>query len=256
MPHTSFEQFLSVLLDDVARRRVGLNLDDAEAARIASNPKIAHAYYDNWVNPPPPPAAPPAGWYPAPHAGGIAQYWDGVKWLASAPPSSRAPATPPASCDSSQSFMEAHPALVVACAAAFFSLLAILPWPYEYYVFLRWALSITAVFIGVHAIRSEQQMWLFAAIPIFVLWAPAAFFTLDRAVWSVLNVTAAVVLVAAGWFLSGPMTARPDGKRRWEWWKIAALTFGIGLALAFLGQPAIGAVDCDIAFERSGTACY
>lgn len=256
MPHTSYDQFLSVLRNDVARKRVGLSITDADAARIASDPKLARAYYDNWVNAPRPQAPPPAGWYPAAHAGGTLQYWDGAKWLASSPPPSRAPVALPSSRNSTQSFMEAHPAFVVSCAAAFLSLLAIFPWPYEYYIFLRWALSITAVFVGVHAVRSKQQMWLMAAIPIFLLWAPAAFFPLDRALWSVLNVVAAGVLVAAGWFLWGPVTARPDGKRRWEWWKIAALTFGIGLVLAFLGQPAIGAVDCDITYERSGGACY
>lgn len=31
-------------------------------------------------------ANPPAGWYPAPHAGGQLRYWDGARWLEGAPP--------------------------------------------------------------------------------------------------------------------------------------------------------------------------
>ena len=255
MAHTSFQQFLNVLRNDAARRRVGLNITDAEAEQIAGDPNLARAYYDWWVNAPRPDSSVPAGWYPAPHARNQMRYWDGGKWLASSSPTPNVGASP-SSRSVTAPFTEQHPAFVVTIIAAFLSLLAILPWPYEYYIFLRWTLSITAVFVGVHAVRNKQQGWLFAAIPIFLLWAPAAFFPLDRGVWSVLNVLAAGVLVASGWFLGGPPTPRPDGKPRWEWWKIAVLSFGIGLVLALLGQPAINAVDCDLSYERAGTSCY
>ena len=255
VPHTSYEQFLNVLRNDAARRRVGLNITDAEAARVASDPNLARAYYVNWVDAPHPQPSVPAGWYPAPHAGNQMRYWDGSKWLADSPPTRNAIPVP-SSRTSTLPFTEEHPAFVVACIAALLSSLAIFPWPYEYYIFLRWTLSTTAVLLGVHAVRGKQQMWLFAAIPIFLLWAPAAFFPLDRGVWSFLNIVAAAVLVAAGWFLTAPVTPRSDGKPRWEWWKIAALTYGLGVVLAFLGQPAIGAVDCDLSYGRSGTFCY
>jgi len=45
---TSFEQFNAVLRNDVARRTVGLDISNSEAERIAGDPVLARAYYDNW----------------------------------------------------------------------------------------------------------------------------------------------------------------------------------------------------------------
>lgn len=45
---TSFEQFKAVLRNDVARRAVGLDISNFEAERIADDPVLARAYYDNW----------------------------------------------------------------------------------------------------------------------------------------------------------------------------------------------------------------
>ncbi|MGO2746200.1 hypothetical protein [Microbacterium sp.] len=63
---TSFEQFNAVLRNDVARRAVGLDISNSEAERIAGDPVLARAYYDNWRSRsnagvmPIPLAAPPA----------------------------------------------------------------------------------------------------------------------------------------------------------------------------------------------------
>ncbi len=46
---TSFEQFKAVLRNDFARRAVGLDISNSEAERIATDPVLARAYYDNWL---------------------------------------------------------------------------------------------------------------------------------------------------------------------------------------------------------------
>ncbi|HOA87383.1 MAG: DUF6804 family protein [Microbacteriaceae bacterium] len=254
MPRTSFEQFLNVLRNGEARRYSGLRLTDAEAAGVASDPEAARALYESWVGAPRPQPLPLPGWYSAPHAGNEMRYWDGAKWLEISPPAPETAAARSAG-SSTRALLEEHPALVVSCIAAALSFFAVFPWGYEYYIFLRWTLSITAVFLGIHAVRSSQQIWLLAAIPILVLWAPGALIPLERVVWGTLNVVAAGVLVAAGWYITRPATRREDGKPRWEWWKIAALTFGIALVFALIAQPGNRAVDCDVRYERSGTFC-
>lgn len=129
---------------------------------------------------------------------------------------------------------------MVALAAAALSLLAVATLPYEFYLFLRWALSGTAVYLGVIAIRSKQSLWLLGIIPMFILWAPAAFSVLERGVWASLNLAAVVCLVSIGLLLRGPTWPRPDGKTRWQWWQIAALAFGITLVISLVGIPTGG----------------
>lgn len=46
---TSFEQFKAVLRSDYARHAIGLDISANEAERVASDPVLARAYYDNWL---------------------------------------------------------------------------------------------------------------------------------------------------------------------------------------------------------------
>lgn len=46
---TSFEQFKAVLRNDYARHAIGLDISANEAERVASDPVLARAYYDNWL---------------------------------------------------------------------------------------------------------------------------------------------------------------------------------------------------------------
>ena len=110
-------------------------------------------------------------------------------------------------------FLDRHPALLPLLIAATFAFVGAGLLPYSYYVFLRCVLTVTAAFIMVHAIRSERLGWLALAIPMFILWAPAAWIVLPRVVWEVLDVVVAGLLVLAGALIPAPRSsADPDGK--------------------------------------------
>jgi len=264
---TTFEQFLAALLNGAERERIGLTLTDEEARLVAAHPVTAKAYYEAWARPrgeaqaaaplgmpppagprinlpPPPPAGlpvnlpPPAPFYPRQQP---------VRFAADAPPGWAQP-----------SFLERHPMFLPAYVAAGIALLALFPWPYGYYVFLRWALTITAALLTVHAVRSRQQAWLFLSIPMMILLAPAVFIVLDREIWAFLDFAAAVGLCLAGSSIRAPGGPRPDAKPRWEWWQIALLVYGIGLALALISIPVGGGssgLPCEMQYGRSGTFC-
>ena len=54
---TSFKQFTAIHRNEYGRRAVGIELSSAEAQRVAEDPTLARAYYDNWLrsNAPSPP---------------------------------------------------------------------------------------------------------------------------------------------------------------------------------------------------------
>lgn len=234
---TTFEQFLNILGNAEARRRVGIDLSAGEAQRVASDLALARSYYEKWCRRGPLPAVPRASEYPV----------NGLRPNHRKSSVTQASATP---------VLAQKPVLVPASIAAGLSLLAIFAWPYGYYQLLRFVLSATAVLIAVHAVRSANQRWFLLAIPMFLLWAPAGLVTLDRPVWAVLNVLAAIGLVCAGWLIHAPDDDDADGKRRWSWWQIALLVYGVTLILTLVMQP-FGAAGADPSCEltRSGSLC-
>lgn len=67
---TSLEQFTNVMANPTARRLLGINMSDEEGARIAADPALARAYYNNWTEAPATLAAPnpPTRVHPVPGA--------------------------------------------------------------------------------------------------------------------------------------------------------------------------------------------
>jgi cytosine/uracil/thiamine/allantoin permease len=118
--------------------------------------------------------------------------------------------------------------------------------PYDYYVFLRCALTVTGVFVIVHSIRSHRLAWLGVGIPTVILWAPAVFIPLPTSVWKILDVIIAITFVVAGLVLPGPDGPREDGSPRSQWWKITLVVFGIGWLLSVITVYAsgVGPNDC------------
>jgi len=46
---TSYEQFLACLRNSAARRLLGLDMTDEEAAALGADPEAARAYYEAWT---------------------------------------------------------------------------------------------------------------------------------------------------------------------------------------------------------------
>lgn len=91
-------------------------------------------------------------------------------------------------------------------AGAGLSLIALGNLPYGYYTFLRVAITGIAILLSVMAYRALDFGWLWALIPIAILWNPAIPIHLERTTWAGLNVAAAALLGFAGYYLS----RRPD----------------------------------------------
>lgn len=96
----------------------------------------------------------------------------------------------------------------LAYVGAGLSVLALANMPYGFYTFLRLALTIVAVVLAVQSHRLQQQGWMWVMIAIAVVWNPLVPVFLDRSVWSVLNIVAAILLA---W--GGSMLARALGTR-------------------------------------------
>jgi len=89
-------------------------------------------------------------------------------------------------------------------------LLAIAPWPYEYYVMLRGLVSISTVLLAFVVIKSQQYGWLFLAIPAFLLWSPLLGVEMTRDEWLLLNLAFGIAFLAA-WKSADFENVRPEG---------------------------------------------
>jgi len=76
-------------------------------------------------------------------------------------------------------------------------LLAIAPWPYEYFVMLRGLVSITAGLLAFVVIRAQKHGWLFLAIPAFLLWSPLLGVEMMRDEWLLLNLAFGIAFLVA-----------------------------------------------------------
>ena len=88
--------------------------------------------------------------------------------------------------------MRTRPALLLGIAGVIFSLIALADMPYGYYTFLRLAVPGIAVAIAVIAAKNGAPGWLWALIPIAIIWNPLLPISMDRAAWVSLDVLAAV----------------------------------------------------------------
>jgi hypothetical protein len=160
--------------------------------------------------------------------------------------------------DAAPAFLDRRPAFLPLAIAALFAVVGAALLPYGYYVFLRYVLTLTSVFIVVHAIRSKQFGWLGLAIPMLILWSPAPWITLPRAVWGVFDVMVAALLIFAGSLIPAPMKVDENGQSvPWSWWKIALLVYGVGACLVVVMSSggSTGNPDCVTQYDRYGASC-
>lgn len=97
--------------------------------------------------------------------------------------------------------MEKRPHIIPALIVAIMLLVAILPLPYGYYTFLRWATCGVAVFIAFNAYRwgKTWATWLFGAIA--VLFNPFVPIYLTKEIWQPIDVVGALLFGASIFFL-------------------------------------------------------
>jgi hypothetical protein len=197
---------------------------------------------------------PPAGWYD--DGSGRIRYWSGSAWTDQYAPRKVVVVQP--SETNELSYLDRHPALIPLLLCAVLCLIGAGNLPYDYYRFLRITITVAGVFVIVHSVRSKQFGWLALGIPVVILFAPAVWVVLPAVVWKVLDVATAGLLILAGFLIRNPPAPAKDDPRRWEWWKVALLVFGIGwvaLAIGVYGSSGLGDGCPSYSYDRSGPYC-
>ena len=94
-------------------------------------------------------------------------------------------------------WFSARPHFTPCVIAGVMSLLALADWPYGYYQLLRLVVTATAVYVVVLAVKSKQMWAVWTYCLVALTFNPVVPLHLARGVWSVLNVVAALTLLAA-----------------------------------------------------------
>jgi len=89
--------------------------------------------------------------------------------------------------------MERAPKIV----ASVMLLAALLPWPYGYYVLLRWVVCGVCAWSAYSAAQSQKVSWAWALGIIAVMFNPIFPIYLNRAVWTLIDIVAAAVLLCS-----------------------------------------------------------
>ena len=81
--------------------------------------------------------------------------------------------------------------------SVFLLLLAILRLPYGYYIFLRWAVSATALFSAWAAYECKRKIWVFVMGGTAILFNPIVPVHLLKETWMAIDFIAAIVFLAS-----------------------------------------------------------
>ena len=84
---------------------------------------------------------------------------------------------------------------------AVLSLLALADWPYGYYTFLRWVILVSSGLLIYTSYELHKKFWVIVGVALLLLWNPIAPVHLDREIWAVLNVVAALLFGASFFFV-------------------------------------------------------
>ena len=121
--------------------------------------------------------------------------------LPNAPRADDQPHLQPFSSDSRLVALRHHPAvwLVPACLL----LLALLPWPYGFYTFLRLSVCIVCAWLAYQQWKHDNAIsaWVVVLGTVALLYNPLLTVHLTREIWSVLNLVTAFVIVCHLWSL-------------------------------------------------------
>lgn len=100
--------------------------------------------------------------------------------------------------------MNNRPHLVPSLVIAFLLLMAALPWPYGYYVFLRWVTCGMAAYTAYISYTWETKWALWVFIPIAILFNPIFPVYLTKAVWQPIDVVVAILFGSIAFILKKP----------------------------------------------------
>lgn len=78
---------------------------------------------------------------------------------------------------------------------AFGLLLAILPWPYDYYVLLRFLVCPVCLVAAFRGSQQKQQVWFWTFLIGGIIFNPLAKVHLERSTWIAMNCVLAVAII-------------------------------------------------------------
>ena len=81
---------------------------------------------------------------------------------------------------------------------------AALPFPYGYYLLLRFVVCPVAAFAAIKAFRADREGWGWTLGVIALLFNPLWLMSLGRPLWVLVDVVTAVILTVSIWALRGP----------------------------------------------------
>lgn len=80
-------------------------------------------------------------------------------------------------------------------AVIFLLVLAIFPWSYGYYVFLRWVVFLVSGFLVYLAHNLKKTIWVVMFTLIAILFNPIVRISLDRETWQVIDLVTASIFI-------------------------------------------------------------
>ena len=102
--------------------------------------------------------------------------------------------------------MERRPHLIPSVVIAFLLLIATLPLPYGYYMFLRWVTCGMAAFTAYIGYQWETKWALYVFIPIAILFNPIFPIHLTKEIWQPIDIVVAVLFSVSAFVLKKPLS--------------------------------------------------
>lgn len=73
--------------------------------------------------------------------------------------------------------------------------------PYSYYIFLRWYIFISSIYLAYYSDKSKSKLWFVIFSVIALLFNPLIPIYLDKDIWSVVDVLCAIVIFVSIFYL-------------------------------------------------------
>lgn len=104
-----------------------------------------------------------------------------------------------------------RPALAPALLAAIALLAGVALMGSDWFLFVRFAVSILAAIVAVFAFQAHRRLWLVVLVPVIVAWNPVWLIPMGGVGWFIAHLVVPIALVAAGVLIKVP---RPEQVQR------------------------------------------